>query len=1154
MIHQGTPNVHEVIVQSFRRPHALEDDLHFIRENKTSYIKAHVMVSLSLMITYIKHLRYSGKATHFGPFYYIEIDPQDYDEWRISTPEEEMHFQTPSKLGSPATPRSMATSQASESYITLTNFKKGIKRDASAYPILKNERYYNTFICHFKATAKAQGLNTLMDPNFTPGSDEYEQQLFQEQQDFLYSVMISSLKTDFSEALVKDHEGDAQLILELLHEHHTGNSQYSRSEINRITKYLTNIKLDDTWRGTNESFLMHYNDQLRLLDSLVDSDEKLPDNTRVTFLESAVESVPDLRRVKITDNVLQAQLDSTRPISYRSYFDLLKDAAFHLDQATKRGNKIRHTNVHFSGPNHEDEHQTLSSDDPQVIQQEDVSSESPEPLSYSVFQSHFQGSSTSNTQKIFLPKPIWEKLSKDQQQMIIDHNRSLPKSGSSSFSTPNKSPSPLPHKPTPQQTAKSQQVHTHHSDKSTADTTKVETTPSDPLLAMVHQSIHTSDDDASDITKVLSAKRSRQIQACKRYIFQHANHTNNQLVDRGANGGLAGSDMRVIYKTHRKINISGIDNHEVTGLDVVTAATLLNTSLGKVIGIFNEYAYLGKGSSIHSSGQLEWFKTLVDEKSIKVGGTQLINTLDAYSVPLFIRDGLAYATSLGRPTDQDMDTYPHVFFTSPDEWDPSVLDHDPPHLDGLDPSQVSDQPFGDPMFDAYGDFNERIIANLNILLDAPPGDCGSYTSTSSVSTVNLHQSSPQEPDWNALRPFFAWTSPSSIKDTFNVTTRDGTAPHTQDYIRKHFKFRIPVFNIPRSSEAVSTDTIFSDTPAVDDGSTMAQFFCGRDTLVCDAYGIKSTKQFINTLSDNIRKRAAMDTLISDGGKYEISKRVTDLLRSLFIQDYQSEPYHQHQNKAENHFGLAERYTNTVMNTSGCTACCWLLCLQYICVVLNHLASPTLQGICPVQALEGTTPDISFLLHFSFFEPVYYRIDSSEPDLNFPSSSNKKKGYWVSFADNQGDSLTWRILSEDTHKIIICSGVRSALRTTTNQRLASPSGEGTTLPFPIPYPQQSQNSLPLDPLDASTPNFEQFDKSQTGEDEDNPIPMANIDIPNLLGRSFLLPPEDNGERHMAKIIDIDDHGQTLEDIKFKLKINKDQAEEIMSYNQLIDYIQ
>ena len=611
------------------------------------------------------------------------------------------------------------------------------------------------------------------------------------------------------------------------------------------------------------------------------------------------------------------------------------------------------------------------------------------------------------------------------------------------------------------------------------------------------------------------------------------------MVDHGANEGLAGPDMRGIHRTYRKIKIQDIDSHEVADLDVVTAATLLNTPQGKVTGIFNEYAYLWKGSSIHSSGQLEWLQTKVDETSVKVGGTQLITTLDEYSVPLLIKDCLAYATSLGKSTDQDMDTYPHVFITSPDEWDPS---------------QVPDQPFGDPMFDTHSDFNQPIIANLNNLLDAPPGDCESYTEISSVFTANLHQSSPQEPDWNTQRPFLAWTSPSSIKDTFNVTNRHGTAPNTQDYIKHHFKPRNPVFSIPRCSEDVATDTIFSDTPAVDDGSTMAQFFCGHDTLVCDAYGIKSTKQFINTLSDKIRKWGAIDTLISDGGKYDISKGVTDLLHFLFIQDYQSESYHQDQNKTENFFGPAKHYTNTVMNTSGCLACCWLLWLQYICVVLHHLASPTLQGICLVQALQGTTPDISFMLHTSFYEPVYYRIEFSEPDFHLPSSSNEKKSYWVGFAANQGDSLTWRTLTEDTHMIIICSGIQSALSTTTNQCLASPSGEGTALPFPIPYPQQSQLSLPLDPLDESTPTFEHCVNSQSGEDEDNPIPMANIDIPNLLGRSFLLPPEDNGERHVAKIIDIDDHGQPLEDIKFKLKINKDQAEIIMSYNQLMDYVQ
>ena len=128
---------------------------------------------------------------------------KDYDEWRTTPPEEEIHFQTPSKFGSPTTPQSTVSSETSESYITLTNFKKGIKRDASAYPIFKNERYYNTFICHFKATAKAQGLYSLIDPNFTPGSDEHEQQLFQEQQDFLYSVLISSPRLNSVKPLSK---------------------------------------------------------------------------------------------------------------------------------------------------------------------------------------------------------------------------------------------------------------------------------------------------------------------------------------------------------------------------------------------------------------------------------------------------------------------------------------------------------------------------------------------------------------------------------------------------------------------------------------------------------------------------------------------------------------------------------------------------------------------------------------------------------------------------------------------------------------------------------------------------------------------------------------------------------------------------------------
>ena len=56
----------------------------------------------------------------------------------------------------------------------------------------------------------------------------------------------------------------------------------------------------------------------------------------------------------------------------------------------------------------------------------------------------------------------------------------------------------------------------------------------------------------------------------------------------------------------------------------------------------------------------------------------------------------------------------------------------------------------------------------------------------------------------------------------------------------------------------------------------------------------SNKEFVNTLEDQIRRRGAMDHLISDHAQVEISKRVHDILRAYAISNWQSEPYNQHQ--------------------------------------------------------------------------------------------------------------------------------------------------------------------------------------------------------------------------------------------------------------------
>ena len=102
-------------------------------------------------------------------------------------------------------------------------------------------------------------------------------------------------------------------------------------------------------------------------------------------------------------------------------------------------------------------------------------------------------------------------------------------------------------------------------------------------------------------------------------------------------------------------------------------------------------------------------------------------------------------------------------------------------------------------------------------------------------------------------------------------------------MKKRLKSRNPALNIPRRHEAVATDTVFSDTPAVDSGVKQAQVFVGRDTLVADAYPMKSGKQFVNTLEDSIRRRGAMDKLLSDSAKTDISNKVMDILWHITFQ-------------------------------------------------------------------------------------------------------------------------------------------------------------------------------------------------------------------------------------------------------------------------------
>ena len=147
-------------------------------------------------------------------------------------------------------------------------------------------------------------------------------------------------------------------------------------------------------------------------------------------------------------------------------------------------------------------------------------------------------------------------------------------------------------------------------------------------------------------------------------------------------------------------------------------------------------------------------------------------------------------------------------------------------------------------------------------------------------------------------------------------------------------------------------------------------------------------------------------------------------------------------------------------------------------------------------------------------------------------------HWVGFADNKGDHLTWKILTDETHQIITRSAVRSATKTTPNLRLDPPTAEDQ-------------------PQDLTSDVFV-YGRPHPDGSEDNP-PMSIIHFDDLLGRTLLLPMDENGERKRATISDHvhttnQDQASRENQLRFKLKIDGEQLDDLISYNQPMEYLE
>ena len=76
------------------------------------------------------------------------------------------------------------------------------------------------------------------------------------------------------------------------------------NENHRLHAYVSTTVCDRSWKGTTEQIVLQFDKQFRQSDKSTPLDEQLPHSVRLTLLQTAVRSVPELRIVETLEQYM----------------------------------------------------------------------------------------------------------------------------------------------------------------------------------------------------------------------------------------------------------------------------------------------------------------------------------------------------------------------------------------------------------------------------------------------------------------------------------------------------------------------------------------------------------------------------------------------------------------------------------------------------------------------------------------------------------------------------------------------------------------------------------------------------------------------------------------------------------------------------------
>ena len=550
----------------------------------------------------------------------------------------------------------------------------------------------------------------------------------------------------------------------------------------------------------------------------------------------------------------------------------------------------------------------------------------------------------------------------------------------------------------------------------------------------------------------------------------NANHL--ALIDSGANDITAGEDCRFIGQCGmgRMVNMTGMDNHQMTDIKIGTVGALAKINGGDAIIIMNEAAHTGEHTTVLSALQLEHCGNLVEARATDGKGRQRMITPEGHVFPLSIINGLA-CLKMRRHTDAEFDSSPLTMLTSNEHWNPrqhnKQCSADDVDFTLSNPTNHHSLPCDD--CDARGECVGRLAEQSQL-----PSDDSNVTANATGEQEFLHDQSmarwihsafkattsdlwacvaagkgaglnpatdnelvddapeafdtgirvhkASDTDCQALKPHFGCLPAKTTARTFENSTQHGRIFNSKEGNQfKRCKSPQPAMNVHRWDEDVPMDESFASVPAIDGGFKSAMVFFGCRSHIIHVKEMTRSKRLLQCLQNPITKCGAPRRIMADHARCHESFSVPSHLRMLWIRLWFSEACCHHQNLLERKWQTFKRLANGAMDGTDAPPHPWFLCMTCLCFMLNRTSDATLRGKQPIHVATGSAGDVSPTPAFKWMQPVHFKAN----DVSFPEDSPEELGCFVGVAKSVGHAMTFKVWNKKTNQVVNRSIMRPA---------------------------------------------------------------------------------------------------------------------------------